>query len=78
VSILLTPLVDQLIHDNSLPSQYGAKSVSAVDRVGARRALQSGDPAVRTIAGAYVAPDWRWQRLLAKPILVGRPRKDEL
>ena len=35
MSILVTPLVDQLIHYNSLPSQYGAKSVSAVVCVGA-------------------------------------------
>jgi hypothetical protein len=41
----------------------------------ARRALRTGDSAVRTIAGAYVAPDWWWQKMLAKPITVGRPRK---
>jgi hypothetical protein len=46
-------------------------------QVRARRALRSGDPAVRTIAGAYVAPDWWWQKLLVKPIKVGRPRKGE-
>jgi hypothetical protein len=40
----------------------------------ARRALKSRDPAVRTIARAYVAPDWWWQKILAKPIKVGRPR----
>jgi hypothetical protein len=43
----------------------------------ARRAPVAGDPAVRTIAGAYCAPDWWWQKVLAKPIKVGRPRKDE-
>jgi hypothetical protein len=43
----------------------------------ARRALRAGDPAVRTVAGAYVAPDWWWQTTLAKPIKVGRPRKNE-
>lgn len=42
----------------------------------ARRALRSGDSAVRTIAGAYCAPSAWWQNTLAKPIKVGRPRKD--
>jgi hypothetical protein len=41
----------------------------------AKRALRSGAPEVRTIAGAYCAPDWWWQQLLAKPIKVGRPRQ---
>jgi hypothetical protein len=36
----------------------------------------SGDPLVQMIAGAYVAPFWRWKRLLGKPITPGRPRKD--
>jgi hypothetical protein len=43
----------------------------------ARRALRASDPAVRSIAGAYVAPDWWWQKILAKPIKVGRPRKEK-
>ncbi len=43
----------------------------------ARRALRSGEPAVQTIAGAYCAPSWWWQALLAKPIKLGRPRKGE-
>jgi hypothetical protein len=42
----------------------------------ARRALGSGDLEVHIIAGAYCAPNWWWQKLLAKPIKVGRPRKD--
>jgi hypothetical protein len=29
------------------------------------------------LAGAYVAPRWWWQELLANPITIGRPRKDE-
>ena len=43
----------------------------------ARRALKAGDPAVRTIAGAYVVPAGWWQQLLKQPIKPGRPRKDE-
>jgi hypothetical protein len=30
----------------------------------AKRALTAGDQAVQTIAGAYVAPDWWWEKLL--------------
>jgi hypothetical protein len=41
----------------------------------ARRALRAGDPALRIIAGAYVAPAWWWQQTLAQPIKPGRPRK---
>jgi hypothetical protein len=44
----------------------------------ARRALKGGDSAVRPIAGAYCAPRWWWQKILAKPIKVGRPPKDDL
>jgi hypothetical protein len=42
----------------------------------ARRALESSDSVVQTIAGAYCAPGWWWQQILAKPINVGRPRKE--
>jgi hypothetical protein len=28
-------------------------------------------------AGTYCAPGWWWQNALAKPIKVGRPRKNE-
>jgi len=42
----------------------------------ARRALQSGDPEVLVIAGAYCAPGWWWQKVLAKPLTPGRPRKN--
>jgi hypothetical protein len=40
-----------------------------------KAALRSGMSEVRIIAGAYCAPDWWWQKTLAKPIKVGRPRK---
>jgi hypothetical protein len=43
----------------------------------ARRALKSGETAIRTIAGAYCAPSTWWKKTLVKPIKVGRPRKDE-
>jgi mannose-6-phosphate isomerase-like protein (cupin superfamily) len=39
-----------------------------------RRALRGGDPLVRPIAGTYCALGEWWQKILAKPIAVGRPR----
>lgn len=46
-------------------------------QVRAKRALLSGESAVRSIAGAYCAPDWWWERALAKPIKIGRPHKPD-
>jgi hypothetical protein len=43
-------------------------------QVRARRALNSGVSEVRIIAGAYCAPGWWWQKTLARPIKVGKPR----
>jgi hypothetical protein len=43
----------------------------------AGRALRAGVREVRTIAGAYWAPVWWWQQLLAQPIKPGRPRHNE-
>jgi hypothetical protein len=45
-------------------------------QVRARRALRSGVPEVRSIAGASCAPGWWWENTLVKPIKIGRPRKD--
>ena len=44
----------------------------------AGRALRSGERTVRTIAGAYCAPGWWWQKVLAKPIRPGRPRQKDV
>lgn len=43
-------------------------------QVRARRALRSVVSEVRSIAGAYCAPGWWWQKTLARPIKVGKPR----
>ena len=65
-------------HDRLLSAREAALWLHVNPRtaqVRARRALRSREPEVRIIAGAYCAPGRWWQKLLAKPIKVGRPRK---
>jgi hypothetical protein len=70
----LPPSPDQLLSARAAALQLHVNPRTAQLR--ARRALRAGDPLMQMIAGAYVAPLWWWQLLLAKPMKVGRPRTD--